>query len=89
MKVLFLNLPYFDLRYQIHKEMGGGVGFKNLKPSVNSENKIYPIVDLINAATIVNKKYDASIIDSFLSLKIAMIIIISSKILVKKLITFL
>ena len=44
--------------------MGGGVGFKNLKTLVNSENKIYPIVDLINAATIVNKKYDASIIDS-------------------------
>ena len=28
MKVLFLNLPFFDLRYQVHKEMGGGVGFK-------------------------------------------------------------
>lgn len=64
MKVLFLNLPFFDLRYQVHKEMGGGVGFKNLKASINSKNKIYPIVDLINAATIVNKKFDASLIDS-------------------------
>ena len=32
------------------------LALKNLKPSITSENKIYPIVDLINAATLVNKK---------------------------------
>lgn len=64
MKILFLNLPDFQLHYQVHKEMGGGVGFKNLKSSVNTKNKIYPIVDLINAVTIANQKFDASIIDS-------------------------
>lgn len=31
MKILFLNLPDFYFHYQTHKEMGGGVGFKNLK----------------------------------------------------------
>ena len=38
--------------------------FKNLKSSVNIKNKIYPIVDLINAVTMVNQKFDTSIIDS-------------------------
>ena len=37
--------------------MGGGVGFKNLKSSVNIKNKIYSIVDLINSVTIANQKF--------------------------------
>tara|TARA_B100000035_G_scaffold89152_1_gene75097 strand:+ start:350 stop:556 length:207 start_codon:yes stop_codon:yes gene_type:complete len=44
--------------------MGGGVGFKNLKSSVNIKNKIYSIVVLINSVTIANQKFDVSIIDS-------------------------
>ena len=30
--VLILSLPDYDQRYQFHKEMGSGVGFKSLRP---------------------------------------------------------
>lgn len=44
--------------------MGVGFGFKNLKSSVNIKTKTYPMVDLIDAVTIANQKFDESIIDS-------------------------
>ena len=52
--VLILNLPNFDWRYQYHKEICGGIGFKTLRHHTNwnTPNKIYPIVDLIYAASL-------------------------------------
>ncbi len=63
MKILFINLPDFQTNYQFHKEMGGGMGYKNLR-SERTKRKIYPIVDLINAATIVKKKHESILLDS-------------------------
>ena len=63
--VLILNLPNFDWRYQSHKEMCGGVGFKTLRHHTNwnTPNKIYPIVDLIYAASLVKQAGHNVIVD--------------------------
>jgi radical SAM superfamily enzyme YgiQ (UPF0313 family) len=55
--VMILNLPNFDWRYQLHKQVGGGIGFKMLRhhSNWNTPNKIYPITDLLCAASLVKK----------------------------------
>jgi radical SAM superfamily enzyme YgiQ (UPF0313 family) len=63
--VLILNLPNFDWRYQLHKQMGGGIGFKMLRhhSKWNSPNKIYPITDLLYAASLVDKVGHKVVVD--------------------------
>ena len=39
MKILFINLPDFQTNYQFHKEMGGGMGYKNLRSERTKRNK--------------------------------------------------
>ena len=63
--VLILNLPNFDWRYQLHKQMGGGIGFKTLRhhSNWNIPNKIYPITDLLYAASLVKRVGHKVIVD--------------------------
>ena len=63
--VMILNLPNFDWRYQLHKQMGGGIGFKMLRhhSNWNTPNKIYPITDLLYAASLVKKAGHNVVVD--------------------------
>lgn len=63
--VLILSLPNYDRRFQFHKEMGSGFGFKSLRPSHmhNSARKIYPIAELQYAAAIIKSKGHKVVID--------------------------
>ena len=63
--VLILNLPNFDWRYQLHKQMGGGIGFKTLRhhSKWNTPNKIYPITDILYAASLVKKAGHKVVVD--------------------------
>ena len=55
--VLILSLPDYDQRYQFHKEMGSGVGFKSLRSesALTKPRKIYPIAELQYAAAVVKE----------------------------------
>ena len=54
--VLLLSLPYFDRRFHVHKEMQSGIGYKKLRIGNLEENiKLYPICDLLYAASILKK----------------------------------
>ena len=65
-EILFLNMPDFDRAYLYHKEMGAGIGYKVLrsKKEIEKERKINPILDMINAASILKKRYNVYIDDA-------------------------
>jgi len=62
---LFMSLPNFDRRYQVHKEMGSGIGFKSLRPRREGagERRVYPIAEIHYAAAIVREAGHKPIIE--------------------------
>ena len=54
--VLLLSLPYFDRRFHVHKEMQSGIGYKKLRTgNLNNKLKLYPICDLLYAASVLKE----------------------------------
>ena len=54
---LLLSLPYFDRRFHVHKEMQSGIGYKKMRiGNLNKKLKLYPICDLLYAASVLKKQ---------------------------------
>tara|TARA_Y100000590_G_scaffold464060_1_gene632494 strand:+ start:2337 stop:3794 length:1458 start_codon:yes stop_codon:yes gene_type:complete len=56
MHILLASLPYFDNRFHVQKEMQSGIGYKLFRSgNLNNKKKIYPICDLLYAASLLRK----------------------------------